>query len=75
VASGDLTMMMDIMAANRTNITRSLDKALRHLEALRQSVANGDEEILRDLCSNARERRLKLFQDPTEVQAGKVSHA
>ena len=75
VAAGDLTMMMDIMAANRTNITRSLDKALRHLEALRQSLADGDEEILRDLCSPPRERRLKLFQDHAKVHAGKVSHA
>jgi len=75
VAAGDLTMMMDIMAANRANITESLGKALRHLEALRQSLVDGDEKILRDLFSYARERRLKLFQDRTGVPAGKVSHA
>jgi len=75
VAAGDLTMMMDIMAANRANITESLEKALRHLEALRQSLADGDEKILRNLFSYARERRLKLFQDHTGVPAGKVSHA
>jgi prephenate dehydrogenase len=75
VAAGDLTMMMDIMSANRTNITLSLEKALRHLEALKQSLADGDEKILRDLCLRARERRLKLFQDRGEVHAGKVSHA
>jgi len=75
VAAGDLTMMMEIMAANRANITESLEKALRHLEVLKQSLVDGDEKILRDLFSYARERRLKLFQDHTDVPEGKVSHA
>ncbi|MBI4963758.1 MAG: prephenate dehydrogenase/arogenate dehydrogenase family protein [Desulfomonile tiedjei] len=75
VAAGDLSMMMDIMAANRANITRSVEKALRHLEVVRQSLVSGDEKILRDLCSDARDRRLQLFKDHDGVGAGKVSHA
>ena len=75
VAAGNLTMMMDILAANRENIIRSLEKARKHLDTLGQLVAEGDEQVLSEVCSRARERRLKLFQDITPVAREKASHA
>jgi len=74
VAGGDLTMMLDILSSNRTNIVRALGHAQRHMAALEKLIANQDEEGLRSALSQARERRIGMFTDHYQADWGTGSH-
>jgi prephenate dehydrogenase len=74
VAGGDLTMMLDIIASNSTNIVRALGQAQQHMSALIELIANQDEEGLRKLLSKARERRIGMFTDHCQTLPGMDSH-
>ncbi len=65
VAAGDLTMMMDIIAANRDNVCTMLSRARNRIDDLMKLIEHGDEQTLREGLSRVRERRSAMFRsDP-----------
>ncbi len=62
VAASDLTMMIDILAANRHNAVRMLKRAARRIERMIQLMNQKNEDDLRNMLSKVRERRLGMFQ-------------
>lgn len=74
VAGGDLTMILDILSANRTNIVRALGRAQQHMAELEELIANQDEEGLRRVLSLARERRIGMFTDQGQGDPGMSCH-
>ncbi len=63
VAASDLTMMIDILAANRHNTVRMLKRASRRIERMIQLMNQKNEDDLRNMLSKARERRMSMFQN------------
>lgn len=57
VAAGNITMMMDILSANRDNVIRMLGSAKRHIDEFLRLLETGDEEKLREKLSTARRMR------------------
>jgi prephenate dehydrogenase len=74
VAAGDLTMMLDILDANRENIIRMLGSTRRHIDTLTELLANHDEDGLRRILADARRRRAGMFQNCSLTHTGMVSH-
>lgn len=61
VAAGDLTMMMDILAANRENILPMLGRATRKLVRFMDLLLRRDEEELEKMLSRTHDRRAGMF--------------
>jgi prephenate dehydrogenase len=61
VASGDLTMMMDILVSNRENILLMLKRTTRVLNRFMDLLAREDEVELKRELSRTRERRSGMF--------------
>jgi prephenate dehydrogenase len=61
VAAGDLTMMMDILCANRENVLLMLDRACRKLNGFKDLLLRRDEEELKRELSRVRARRAAMF--------------
>ncbi|MFH1112681.1 MAG: prephenate dehydrogenase [Pseudomonadota bacterium] len=65
VAAGDLTMMMDIIAANKDNVCTMLSRAINRMDDLMKLIEDGDEQTLREGLSKVRKRRSAMFRsDP-----------
>ena len=63
VAASDLTMMIDILAANRHNAVLMLKRAARRIERMIQLMNQKNEDDLRNMLSKVRERRMSMFQN------------
>jgi prephenate dehydrogenase len=61
VAAGDLTMMMDILCANRENVLLMLDRAGRKLNEFKDLLLRRDEEELKRELARVRARRAAMF--------------
>jgi prephenate dehydrogenase len=70
VAGGDLTMMMDILAANRENVLLMLEKAQRIIKGFAQSMASGDEAGLHEALSQIHDRRASMFTEQSCPEEG-----
>jgi prephenate dehydrogenase len=62
VAAGDLTMMMDILCANRENVLAMIDRADRKLARFKDILIRRDEEELKRELSRVRNRRAGMFR-------------
>jgi len=62
VASSDLTMMIDILAANRNNIVNMLGLASSRIGRIAQLMIDSNEDGLRDMLGQIRDRRIGMFQ-------------
>ena len=60
VAAGDLTMMLDILATNRTPILEALHHAQAQLAALTRYLEENDDSHLQAALTAARNRRLEI---------------
>lgn len=67
VAGSDLTMMMDILSANRDNVRHMLENAGDRIQTLMRLIEDGDEENLRRELSEARNRRMSMFRDTAQA--------
>jgi prephenate dehydrogenase len=74
VAAGDLTMMMDILAANRDNVLEMLKRASSGIDRFIRLVNEGDEPTLREVLSRARQRRLGMFKGGQVSARGTKAH-
>ena len=63
VASSDLTMMIDILAANRDNAVRMLKRASRRIDRMIQLLNEKNDDDLQTMLSRVRERRISMFQN------------
>lgn len=63
IASSDLTMMIDILAANRHNAVRMLKRASRRIDRMIQLLTEKNENDLQTMLSRVRERRASMFQN------------
>lgn len=70
IAAGDVTMWQDILIQNRARVITALNEYLVELAGLRDLLVAGDDEGLKDILSEARERRLDWRK--TMKQAGRV---
>lgn len=62
LAASDTTMMLDILMTNRANVTEALRSSARKLDALADSMANGDEPTLRAILAKPANQRRQLFK-------------
>jgi prephenate dehydrogenase len=63
VACSDLTMMIDILAANRDNAIRMLNQASQRIDGMIQLLSENNEDDLQTVLSKVRERRASMFQN------------
>ncbi len=63
VAASDLTMMTDILAANRINILQMMNLASTRLNRMIQVISDGKDGSLRDELGKIRDRRVRMFQN------------
>jgi prephenate dehydrogenase len=74
VAGGDLTMMMDILAANRDSVLRMLETAQRIMKAFTRSMVDNDEAGLREALSHVHDRRTSMFREQLSREEGTREH-
>jgi prephenate dehydrogenase len=74
VAGGDLTMMMDILAANRDSVIQMLETAQRIIEAFTRSMVDNDEAGLREALSHVHDRRTSMFHEQLSSDEGTRIH-
>jgi prephenate dehydrogenase len=74
VAGGDLTMMMDILAANRDSVIQMLETAQRIIEAFTRSMVDNDEAGLREALSHVHDRRTSMFHEQLSPEEGTRIH-
>ncbi len=74
VAGGDLTMMMDILAANRDSVLQMLEKAQETIKGFTRSMTNHDEAGLRKALSHIRDRRASMFSEQLHPEEGTRKH-
>jgi len=60
LASSEVTMMLDILLTNRSQICQKADLFCRSLVCLLSAVKEGDEEILRQILTRAQRRREEM---------------
>ena len=53
IASGDVTMWVDILMTNRQAVVQAIDRFNQELAALQNAVKTGDETAIRDLLTRA----------------------
>jgi prephenate dehydrogenase len=61
VASGDLNMIMDILCSNKDNIIPVLETARNHMKKIIELLSSGQEDSLREVLSEVRQRRRNMF--------------
>ena len=61
LAAGDITMMLDILATNRTHVLEMLGQAQAHLSSLMEHLGREDLVSLRKALQSARARRAGMF--------------
>jgi len=61
LAAGDITMMLDILATNRTHVLEMLGQAQAHLSSLMEYLEREDLVSLRKALQSARARRAGMF--------------
>lgn len=74
VAASDLTMMTDILCANKDNAVAMLEKARDTMGRLAELLAVCDEQGLRRLLSGVRNRRIAMFRNNRPLVSEAVSH-
>jgi len=74
VAGGDLTMMMDILAANRDSVIQMLETAQRIMQAFTRSMVDNDEAGLREALSHVQDRRASMFHEQVPPEVGTRKH-
>jgi prephenate dehydrogenase len=74
VAGGDLTMMMDILAANRDSVLQMLEKAQRIIKGFTRSMAGQDESGLHKALSDIHDRRASMFNEQSCPKEGNRKH-
>jgi prephenate dehydrogenase len=74
VAGGDLTMMMDILSANRDSVLQMLEKAQRIIKGFAQSMASQDAAGLRKALSDIHDRRASMFNEQPCLEEGTQKH-
>ena len=74
VAGGDLTMMMDILAANEDSVIQMLETAQRIIEAFTRSMVDNDEAGLREALSHVHDRRASMFHEQLSPEEGTRKH-
>jgi prephenate dehydrogenase len=62
VAASDLTMMIDIMAANRKNVLSMLHRASGGIDRIVELMTAKNDEGLRNMLIEVRDRRARMFQ-------------
>jgi prephenate dehydrogenase len=62
VAASDLTMMIDILAANRKNVLTMLHRASGCIDRIVELMTADNDEGLRNMLSEVRDRRARMFQ-------------
>ena len=62
VAASDLTMMIDILAANRKNVLSMLHRASEGIDRIVGLMTEKNDEELRNVLSGVRDRRARMFQ-------------
>jgi prephenate dehydrogenase len=70
VAGGDLTMMMDILAANRDSVLQMLEKAQSIIKEFVWSMAHQDEAGLYKALSEIHDRRASMFNEQSCPEEG-----
>ncbi len=63
LAGSDLTMMIDILASNRTNVVRMMNLASTRLNKMIELISDGEDGPLLDVLSKIRDRRMGMFQN------------
>jgi prephenate dehydrogenase len=63
LAGSDLTMMIDILASNRTNVVRMMNLASTRLNKMIELISDGKDEPLLDVLSKIRDRRMGMFRN------------
>lgn len=61
VAASDVTMMLDILSTNQEAVLAAIDTCADQLRVLRDMVAQGEEDQLRDRLTRIREQRKGMF--------------
>ncbi|MGO9571275.1 MAG: prephenate dehydrogenase [Desulfomonilaceae bacterium] len=74
VAGGDLTMMMDILAANKDSVLHMLETAQRIMRAFTRSMVDNDEAGLRAALSHVHDRRASMFNEQLSPEEGTRKH-
>ena len=62
IAASDLTMMIDILAANRENVLRMLKRASGSIDRIVGLITEKNDNGLRNMLSDIRDRRMRMFQ-------------
>jgi prephenate dehydrogenase len=62
IAASDLTMMIDILAANRENVLQMLRRASGGIDRIVGLITEKNNDGLRDMLSEIRDRRMRMFQ-------------
>jgi prephenate dehydrogenase len=63
IAASDLTMMIDILAANRENVLRMLQRASGSIDRIVGLITEKNNDGLRNMLSDIRDRRMQMFQN------------
>jgi len=74
VAGGDLTMMTDILAANRDSVLQMLETAQRILKGFAGAIADTDETGLHKALASIRARRSAMFVEQSSYGEGSRNH-
>jgi len=61
VAAGDLTMMTDILSANKANVCQMLAKTRSRIDLFMDLLERGDERLLKAALADVRARRAAMF--------------
>jgi prephenate dehydrogenase len=63
IAASDLTMMIDILAANRENVLRMLQRASESIDRIVGLITEKNDDGLRNMLSGIRDCRMRIFQN------------
>ncbi len=74
VAGGDLTMMMDILAANKDSVLRMLDIAQRIMKEFARLMVDKDEAGLHEALALVHDRRASMFNEQLSDEDGTLKH-
>lgn len=74
VAGSDLTMIMDILAANKDSVLRMLDIAQRVMKEFARSMVDEDEAGLCKALALVHDRRASMFREQSPLEEGTRKH-
>jgi prephenate dehydrogenase len=75
IASGDVTMWVDILMTNREAVVEVIDRFNRELGALQDAVRSGDEQAIRAMLTRAKELRDAFIAKRKAMAIARVSGA